>query len=158
MTKKLNNLTCRMIARGDLKEVVALHTDAFFNADEEEIARRVKGKKERAMVCVSRSGRIEGYVFFDCETVDNERTMYIANVGVRTKSRNKGVCGTMLPWLVKRLARYKCNSANLIVSSGNDPAIRCYESAGFCMSRKSGMSGMEYRPKEKSKKKKSKAA
>lgn len=161
MKKKLISLTCRMIEQEDVKEVAALHCDAFFNVDEKEIAARVRGKKERAMVCLSGSGKIEGYVLFDCESQGGERRMYVANVGVREKSRNKGVCGTMLPWLMKRLGRYKCQLAHLVVSNSNDSAIRCYERAGFRLTKRSSMNRMEYRPAKNKKskgRKKGKAA
>lgn len=155
MKKQLKKITCRMIRRSDAAAVAELHSDAFSRSSAEEFESRVRNRKEKAMVAEKKDGTIIGYVLFDIEHKPGVgRVMYVANVGVSEKHRSRGVCGAMLPWLVKRVRKYDCEYAYLVVFKDNESAKRCYERAGFVPEDSSGMIRMEYHPPKKSSRKK----
>jgi ribosomal protein S18 acetylase RimI-like enzyme len=157
--KKLKNISCRMLKQGDAEAVSELHADAFFSRDLEAIAKRVRNKSEKAMVAVNDNGTIVGYILFDMESEKGARCMYVANVGVGWEYRGCGVCSVMIPWLMARLKRYKCEYAFLSVFRDNASAQRCYKRAGFRAVDRSGMMRMEFHPgKQKSASKKQKVA
>lgn len=147
--KKLG-LRCRFIKRKDLEAVARIHSDAFSSTTKDELEDRVKPKgiKRRkmskgAMVALHKE-EVVGYILFDIEG----KKMYLANVGVDSKRRSRGICNKMIPWLLKRLSAYRCTSAYLNVAKDNEAARRCYKGNGFIDKDDSFMVCMEYSPKD----------
>ncbi len=129
-TAKQLSVTCRFMLPGDIKGVAKAHAEAFDNDPTRalETAKEHSGESKDSGAVVAVVGKtVVGYALF---TV-SDKDMYISNVGVLKRYRGKGVCGSMIPWLLRRISCYDCDTASLYVVSDTDAAVRCYKSHGF---------------------------
>jgi ribosomal protein S18 acetylase RimI-like enzyme len=137
-------VTCRFMTQADESGVAKVHAEAFDNDPTRALqtAKEHSGhsKTEGAVVAVV-GKTIVGYALFTVQDKD----MYISNVGVRKRNRGHGVCGSMIPWLLRRIACFDCETASLFVVSDTDAAVRCYKSHGF----EGESSSLSYRPSKK---------
>jgi ribosomal protein S18 acetylase RimI-like enzyme len=143
--KKLE-VTCRFMEERDIKGAAKAHSEAFDASTDRalETAREHLDPSKKSGAVVALVGKtVVGYAFFTC----SDRDMYISNVGVRKIYRGKGVCGSMVPWLLSRIACFDCDTASLYVVSDTDAAIKCYKRHGF--KGDEGSSSLSYRPRRK---------
>lgn len=133
------------MTKGDIKSVAKVHAEAFdiFSAESavSSVSDHAGQNKENGAVVAIVGKTIVGYALFSIQ----EKDMYIGNVGVRKRNRGQGVCGRMIPWLLKRLSCFGCETASLFVVSDTDAAVRCYKSHGF----EGDSSSLTYRPSKK---------
>jgi len=132
------------MGKADVRGVAKVHAEAFDNDANRalETATEHSGlSKDHGAVVAVVGKTIVGYALFKVE----EKDMYISNVGVRKQNRGQGVCGHMIPWLLRRIDCFNCETASLYVVSETDAAVRCYKSHGFV----GDDSSLTYRPKRK---------
>jgi ribosomal protein S18 acetylase RimI-like enzyme len=147
-TAKQLTVTCRFMEKGDERGVAKVHAEAFDSdpARALETAKEHSGETKDHGAVVALVGKtVVGYAFFSV----SDKDMYISNVGVKKTHRGKGVCGSMIPWLLARIACFNCDTASLYVVSDTDAAVRCYKSHGF--TGEGDSSSLTYRPKRRRK-------
>jgi ribosomal protein S18 acetylase RimI-like enzyme len=155
-TAKQLTVTCRFMEKGDERGVAKVHAEAFDSDPTRALdtATEHNGETKDHGAVVALVGKtVVGYAFFSVSDSDSDsksgKDMYISNVGVRKSHRGKGVCGSMIPWLLARIACFNCTTASLYVVSDTDAAVRCYKSHGFAGEGES--SSLTYRPKRRRK-------
>jgi len=137
-------VTCRFMTKSDVRGVAKAHAEAFDYdpARALEKAQEHSGtSKENGAVVAVVGKTVVGYALFSIQDKD----MYIGNVGVAKRYRGQGVCGSIIPWLLRRIACFDCDTASLFVVSDTDAAVRCYKSHGF----KGDSSSLTYRPNKR---------
>jgi ribosomal protein S18 acetylase RimI-like enzyme len=143
-SSKSLKVTCRFMGKADVRGVAKVHAEAFDYEPSralESVKEHSGHDKENGAVVAVVGKTIVGYALFTIQGTD----MYIANVGVRRQNRGQGVCGRMIPWLLRRIACFGCDTASLIAVSDTDAAVRCYKSHGF----EGDSSSLTYTPSKK---------
>ncbi len=96
--------------------------------------RRFAEAKKARVVIAEDEGALVGFVILHIEEVEEGRVGYIVTLDVSPQYRRKGVAGQLMREAERQAQREGCAALMLHVFTGNEPAIRFYESNGFVRS------------------------
>jgi len=112
----------------DADGILALYTACGFEARTPEAMRRALGDGRHAHAVARHGGKV--VAFAEIETHWPERP-WVAFVGVDALIQNRGVGSALVSWALVRQFEAGAQSALLLLSPGNRPALQAYEKAGF---------------------------
>jgi ribosomal-protein-alanine N-acetyltransferase len=117
-----------------LDEMYRLDQDCFsleFRFDRESMRGFAEEPNAIVRIAVMTSGEIVGFVIVHIEPVAPEQRAYVVTLDVAEGYTRRGLAGRLLRDVEERAAVAGALSMELHVFSGNEGAIRFYESSGF---------------------------
>jgi ribosomal protein S18 acetylase RimI-like enzyme len=112
----------------DADAILAIYRACGFEARTPETMRAALGDGRHAHVVARHGGKV--VAFAEIETHWPERP-WVAFVGVDALLQNRGVGSALVAWALVRQFEAGAQSALLLLSPGNRPALQAYEKAGF---------------------------
>jgi ribosomal protein S18 acetylase RimI-like enzyme len=117
------------VARADDADaILAIYTACGFEPRTPEAMRTLLADGRHAHAVARHGSRV--VAFAEIETHWAERP-WVAFVGVDTLLQNRGVGSALVSWALVRQFEAGAQSALLLLSPGNRPALQAYEKAGF---------------------------
>jgi ribosomal-protein-alanine N-acetyltransferase len=93
--------------------------------------RRFAEARKARVVIAEEDHALSGFVILHTETADEERIGYIVTLDVAVDHRRKGLAGKLMQAAEQEAIREGCVAIALHVFTGNESAIRFYESHDF---------------------------
>jgi len=112
----------------DSDAILAIYTACGFEARTPEAMRAVLADGRHAHAVARHGGKV--VAFAELETHWHERP-WVAYVGVESMIQNRGVGSSLVAWALARRFEAGAQSALLLLSPGNRPALQAYEKVGF---------------------------
>ena len=112
----------------DAEAILAIYTACGFEARTPESMRAVLSDGRHAHGVARHGGKV--VAFAELETHWPERP-WVAYVGVEAMIQNRGVGSSLVAWALARRFEAGAQSALLLLSPGNRPALQAYEKVGF---------------------------
>jgi ribosomal protein S18 acetylase RimI-like enzyme len=112
----------------DAEAILAIYTACGFEARTPESMRAVLHDGRHAHAVARHDGKV--VAFAELETHWPERP-WVAYVGVEAMIQNRGVGSSLVAWALARRFEAGAQSALLLLSPGNRPALQAYEKVGF---------------------------
>jgi ribosomal protein S18 acetylase RimI-like enzyme len=112
----------------DADAILAIYTACGFETRTPEATRAVLADGRHAHAVARRGGKVVAFV--ELETHWPERP-WVAYVGVEARIQNRGVGSSLVAWALARRFEAGAQSALLLLSPGNRPALQAYEKVGF---------------------------
>jgi ribosomal protein S18 acetylase RimI-like enzyme len=112
----------------DADAILAIYTACGFEARTPEAMRAALADGRHAHAVARHGGKV--VAFAEIETHWPERP-WVAYVGVDALLQNRGVGSALVAWALARQFEAGAQSALLLLSPGNRPALQAYEKAGF---------------------------
>lgn len=124
----IEGLELGVAAEADTNAVLAIYTACGFETRTPEAMRAVLGDGRHAHAVARHGGKV--VAFAEIETHWPERP-WVAYVGVDAMLQNRGVGSSLVAWALARQFKAGAQSALLLLSPGNRPALQAYEKVGF---------------------------
>ena len=112
----------------DADAMLAIYTACGFPARTPDAMRAVLADGRHAHAVARHGGKVVAFV--ELETYWPERP-WVAYVGVEAMIQNRGVGSSLVAWKLARQFEAGAQSALLLLSPGNRPALQAYEKVGF---------------------------
>jgi len=112
----------------DADAILAIYTACGFETRTPEAMRAALSDGRHAHAVARHGGKV--VAFAEIETHWPERP-WVAYVGVDALLQNRGVGSALVAWALARQFEAGAQSALLLLSPGNRPALQAYEKAGF---------------------------
>ncbi len=112
----------------DADAVLAIYTECGFEARTPEAMRAILRDGRHSHAVARHGGKV--VAFAEIETHWPERP-WVAFVGVDAMLQNRGVGSALVAWALARHFEAGAQSALLLLSPGNRPALQAYEKVGF---------------------------